>query len=234
MPYIADFVKLCMAQRGDRYVFGAEASFSDPDPERFDCSELVQWALGRLDVPFVDGSFNQEQFCASRGTLISVERGIATFGALLFRTPGKPGHVAVSRGDGTTIEARGRAYGVNVFSASGRPWTHAARIPGISYGTPPKPPVPVAPKPATRKAPPFDHPHAIAGSKAIRSPHYDCEWVKRWQGQMRSRGWRIMVDGDYGPASREICEDFQREKELVVDGILGPQTWAATWSVPIR
>ena len=57
--------------------------------------------------------------------------------------------------------------------------------------------------------------------------------VRTWQSQMRRRGWRIDVDGAYGPQSRQVCLAFQREKRLAVDGIVGPETWRAAWTAPI-
>jgi len=54
-----------------------------------------------------------------------------------------------------------------------------------------------------------------------------------WQGQMRSRGWSISVDDAYGPESAKVCRQFQSEKGLGVDGIVGPETWGATWTAPI-
>ena len=57
--------------------------------------------------------------------------------------------------------------------------------------------------------------------------------VTTWQAQMAARGWSIDVDGCYGPASSEVCWQFQAEKGLGVDGIVGPQTWAASWTAPV-
>jgi peptidoglycan hydrolase-like protein with peptidoglycan-binding domain len=57
--------------------------------------------------------------------------------------------------------------------------------------------------------------------------------VQPWQQKMRDRGWHEMiVDGDYGPISKDICLAFQREKGLGVDGYVGPETWNATWNLP--
>lgn len=39
--------------------------------------------------------------------------------------------------------------------------------------------------------------------------------------------YRLPVDGDYGPATVEAVEAFQRQQGLPVDGILGPQTQQA-------
>jgi peptidoglycan hydrolase-like protein with peptidoglycan-binding domain len=50
---------------------------------------------------------------------------------------------------------------------------------------------------------------------------------------MRSRGWSIDVDQIFGPGSERVCRQFQQEKRLTVDGKVGPQTWAMTWSAPV-
>lgn len=54
-----------------------------------------------------------------------------------------------------------------------------------------------------------------------------------WQTQMAHRGWTITPDDKYGPKSEEVCRQFQAEKRLSVDGIVGPITWNATWTAPI-
>lgn len=56
--------------------------------------------------------------------------------------------------------------------------------------------------------------------------------VRTWQGQMANRGWRIAVDGGYGRKSRDVCRQFQAEKRLGVDGVVGPVTWDAAWTAP--
>lgn len=125
---VAQFVALALQQAGKRYVFGAEASPSDANPRAFDCSELVEWAAARVGIsPKVpDGSATQLAHCRARGTIISVQQGINTKGALLFM----PGHVAISLGNGKTIEAMNPSAGVRQGNANGRGWTAAGRIPG--------------------------------------------------------------------------------------------------------
>ena len=91
----------------------------------------------------------------------------------------------------------------------------------------------VAPEPAPKKpgvgAPPWSHEHP--GN--IETPHTGCETVRQWQGRMAERMWDIDVDGDYDAASERVCRAFQREKQLEVDGILGPETWRCAWECPI-
>lgn len=125
---VARFVSTALKQAGKRYVWGAEASPSDPNPRAFDCSELVQYAASRAGIrPAVpDGSANQLSHCRRHGTTVSVNNGINTKGALLFQ----PGHVAISLGNGKTIEAMNPSQGVRQGNAKGRSWSAAARVPG--------------------------------------------------------------------------------------------------------
>lgn len=128
-PTAAAFVEAALSQAGKPYVFGAEVRLDDPSPPAFDCSELVQWAVHQIGWAIPDGSGAQLEDCRTHGTLISVEQALLVRGALLMRE----GHVAISLGDGTCMEARGKEYGCGVFSALGRPWTHGALVPGLRY-----------------------------------------------------------------------------------------------------
>lgn len=123
-----DFLQAALAQNGDRYVYGAETNLNDKNPNTFDCSELVQWAAHQAGVTIPDGSGNQAAYCRQHGKQLSVEEAIRTPGALLF----KEGHVAISLGDGRTIEAMGSNYGVRIGNARGR-FTSGGLIPGMSY-----------------------------------------------------------------------------------------------------
>lgn len=143
MVTASQVVELALGQEGDRYIFGIEPSPSDSNPSAFDCSELVQWIGSRLSIkPVVpDGSWIQWQHAKKHGTLLTVAQGIATKGALLYSFKGDPAgkarpasaHVAISQGNGRTIEARSTKFGVNQFDAKNRGWTHASLIPGVSY-----------------------------------------------------------------------------------------------------
>jgi len=45
------------------------------------------------------------------------------------------------------------------------------------------------------------------------------------QGQLRKNGWRLAVDGNFGPATTRAVRDFQSARSLAVDGTVGPATW---------
>ena len=142
------FVQFALDQVGDRYEMSVTADPNDPDPDVFDCSELVEWAAARAGIPGVEeATYSQYNQMKDAGTTMSVEEALHTRGALLFRfpggepTPGQTGrkdgyHVAISLGDGTTIEAMGTKYGVRVADAdvAERGWTHAALVAGMDYG----------------------------------------------------------------------------------------------------
>jgi cell wall-associated NlpC family hydrolase len=154
-PSQADqFVEIALDQAGDHYQsdFQTDPGDSDqyaPDPDTFDCSELVEWAAARAGVPGLgEATFIQYNEIKAEDRTISVDEALHTRGALLFKFPGgeptpdqterKEGyHVAISLGDGEhTIEAMSPELGVRVADNAGdRDWTHAGLIVGMDYGS---------------------------------------------------------------------------------------------------
>lgn len=57
--------------------------------------------------------------------------------------------------------------------------------------------------------------------------------VKAWQAQLHKRGWTISVDGTFGKQTDSVTRAFQKEKRLVVDGVVGPVTWKTGFTAPI-
>jgi hypothetical protein len=75
------------------------------------------------------------------------------------------------------------------------------------------------------------------------SDHQYRPYLQQWQQRMIDRGWeecfvQYGADGMYGETV-EVSEagqcalQFQQEKGLEVDGLIGPQTWSAAWTEPI-
>lgn len=68
-------------------------------------------------------------------------------------------------------------------------------------------------------------------------------YLAQWQQRMIDRGWeecfmRYGADGMYGETvdtseAGQCALEFQSEKGLYVDGLIGPQTWDAAWTYPI-
>lgn len=76
--------------------------------------------------------------------------------------------------------------------------------------------------------PPVTYPPTVRlGSRGVR--------VKRVQEALRAAGYRgdvlnrklLVVDGEYGPRTRRAVKRFQKAKRLFVDGVVGPDTYAA-------
>lgn len=82
---------------------------------------------------------------------------------------------------------------------------------------------PDPPQPKPPQAPPYEG-ALFSGVQGAR--------VRKWQRQMKRRGWNIKVDGIYGTRSERFCKRFQRKQDLLVDGIVGRETWKETWTAP--
>ncbi len=134
------FVDAALRQNGDKYVWGSTAKVSDADPSAFDCSELTHWAAKQAGVDIPDGAAGQYSWLKQQNATMSVEDALKTRGALLFHFDGEPtagrgeppvAHVAISLGDGRTIEARGKNYGVGIFEANTQRFNFAGFVPGM-------------------------------------------------------------------------------------------------------
>lgn len=112
-------VAFALAQNGDAYVWGGKG------PSGWDCSGLVQGATAAAGNMLPAPSASQAARVADAGKGMSIEAAIGTRGALLFRMGSPYNHVAISLGNGQTIEAMGTAYGVCIGNAGGRGWTSA-------------------------------------------------------------------------------------------------------------
>lgn len=133
------FVQQALKSQGDRYEFATGRDTTDPDPSVFDCSGLVVWAAAQSGYTAPGfGNMNADEikkYTDKTGGTMSIDEAKKSRGALLYRggkndDPNQMKHVAISLGDGTTMEARGTDYGVGVFKESNT-WTNAGVLPGM-------------------------------------------------------------------------------------------------------
>ena len=131
------FVNQALKAQGDTYEYGTARDLSNPDPDRFDCSGLVVWAAKQsgYEAPGfgntnADGLLN---YTEKTGGALSPEDAKKKKGALLFRKDGDAPahHVAISLGDGTTMEAKGTKEGVGIFPERST-WNFGGELPGMS------------------------------------------------------------------------------------------------------
>jgi resuscitation-promoting factor RpfA len=58
--------------------------------------------------------------------------------------------------------------------------------------------------------------------------------VRAWQARMRERGWKISVDGRFGPQSASVAQRFAAQKGLqAAPGSLNSTVYTAAWSLPV-
>jgi len=67
----------------------------------------------------------------------------------------------------------------------------------------------------------------------LRLGHSGAE-VREMQVMLRRAGYPLIIDGDFGPATKRSVMGFQRDSGLTVDGIVGPATWSALDSIAGR
>lgn len=109
----------------------------------------------------------------------------------------------------------------------------------LQRGTKPAATAPAAAPSPTPIAPPFPLPGGwyfgpqSGPRESVSGYHGNGEHLATWQRRMAARGWQITPDGRYGPQTARVARDFQREKGLAVDELIGAATWAAAWTSPV-
>lgn len=137
-------VDLALPHVGERYVYGSVVPYNDPNYRGpWDCAEFISWlayqSTGRLygamattnGANAYTGTW-QRDVQNSTVQSVSVDTAIRTRGAILLRYPGSgvDGHIALSLGNGQTVEAQSTATGVVIGKATGRSWSVGVIIPG--------------------------------------------------------------------------------------------------------
>lgn len=92
-----------------------------------------------------------------------------------------------------------------------------------------------------QKAPAFPLPSGhyfgpASGPNESHSGYYstsDRTNLDTWQTQMAARGWSLSCDGLYGDETAGVARQFQQEKGLGVDSLIGTETWGAAWTEPV-
>lgn len=137
-----DLLALALTKVGYRYSTGPTRTTGADG--YFDCSGFTYFLDQHVGGPtpsWDPQSHLQALYCRDHGLLVPIDQAINTPGALLFEGPdhayvggfGIPGHVAVSLGNGSTVEAMGHAWGTCIGRAAGRGWSNAGLFPGIDY-----------------------------------------------------------------------------------------------------
>lgn len=98
-----------------------------------------------------------------------------------------------------------------------RTWVRSGMIDPVK--PPPPPPTPAYPQ--------------WAGKILKRGMVNNAE-VRKFQLKLKQRGWKISVDGDFGPGTETVVKAFQREKNLALaDGKVDKKTWDRIYTAPV-
>ncbi|MEN3123282.1 peptidoglycan-binding domain-containing protein [Janibacter sp. LM] len=130
-------------------------------------------------------------------------------------TPGTPGVTVRLDADqaSRTDAIMGRGVGPDGYAWSGRHW------------------------PALLNYDPPDFPNASAGDVlmpgATDASTGTGRGVSTWQERARDLGYAVTVDGVIGAGDVAVIRAIQARMGLLVDGIIGPQTWTGTWEVGV-
>lgn len=222
----SDLLKLAETRLGEKYVNVLVPKDNPNWHGPWDCAEYASWVvyqkIGKL-IGCVDNAGNPaltESYSgawvrdAQNGTLTTTTKETAnnTPGVILVRRPpmpGKMGHVAISDGNGKTVEAAGVGLGVRRDKVEGRLWHFYTLIPGVTYNATD---TVVTPEPL-----PF--------FLTLEDPNIKSTLVRNVQRALKDAGYSPgKIDSEYGPHTVAAVYAFQKANRLVADGIVGPLT----------
>jgi hypothetical protein len=166
-------------------------------PSSYDCSGLTSMAYRAAGVSIPRVSRWQYR----RGRHVPVKAlsaGDLVFYAKDTARPATIGHVGMYLGWGRMVEAANRSVPIRIASI----WRKGL----MPFG--------VRPAPSSPRMLPIRYRHESAGVRAV-------------QTRLRSNGYCLAVDGGFGPVTRTTVRRFQAANRLLVDGVVGPQTWGA-------
>ena len=226
MATAQDLLKLANRHLNEAYVLGAFAPKDNPNWKGpWDCAEFASWLMFQMTGLLLGCTNNAEapsradaysgawaRDAAMANRPVSIGQAKATPGAVLVRKPPPKGigHVAISQGDGTTIEAHSAQRGVTNHKVDGRRWDLAMLLPLIEYGNLPAPAVVAPPAGIVLRMsfPPMHGALVTALQKALKKRGFDPG----------------VVDGVFGPHTEAAVRAFQLVERLVPDGEAGKTT----------
>jgi N-acetylmuramoyl-L-alanine amidase len=221
-------IGLASEHLGEHYVLGAfapkdNANWTGP----WDCAEFASWVTFQTTGLLLGCTNNAEsparadaysgawaRDAAAVDRRISIGQAKATPGAVLIRKPPPKGigHVAISKGDGTTVEAHSARLGVTTQKVDDRRWDLAILLPLVQYHDKLD-----------------DGIYRPPGTLVLRLtfPPMHGALVKQLQRALKDAGFDPgSIDGVFGPHTEAAVRAFQLEEGLVADGEAGRITLA--------
>ena len=189
-----------------------------------DCSGLFVWAFQKLADKRISHSshYQYTDYCREKGKL---ENGKRTDGKVL-----RPGtavfvykseqnrytHIGLYVGDGEVIEAASTEKGVTTSKVTNEKWNRWGEMKYVDF------PETEAPAEEQPQEPADVMPTIRKGDKGNA--------VRMMQQALLALGYdlpRYGADGDFGAETEKAVKEFQKDKGLSQDGVVGRKTWAA-------
>ena len=226
MPTGNELLKLAETRIGEKYVNVLVPKDNPNWHGPWDCAEFVSWVIyqkvGKLygctdnkgnpaTTEAYSGSWVRD---AQNGSLKPTDATTAnsTAGVILIRKPpmpGKMGHVAISDGNGGTVEAAGTGLGVRRGKVEGRLWHFYTLVPEVVY---------------TSTGAMIES-RSLPFLLTLEDPNISGTVIKNVQRALKEAGFDPgKIDGQYGPHTVAAVFAFQKLNRLVADGIVGPLT----------
>jgi N-acetylmuramoyl-L-alanine amidase len=226
MTSAIELLNLAGSHVGESYILGA---FAPKDNAQWkgpwDCAEFASWvafqstgllmgctsnAANPALADAYSGAWARDAAASDRK--ISIGQAKATAGAVLIRKPPPKGigHVAISLGDGTTVEAHSAKLGVTNQVVDGRRWDAAMLLPLVDY--------------PDQLDEAFYSPPSTLVLRLTMPPMHGA-LVKSLQKALKARGLDPgEIDGIFGPHTEAAVRGFQLQLGLVPDGEAGKLT----------
>lgn len=182
----------------------------------WDCSGLTSNCGAKLGLKFYHGSNSSwNKDCAHKGKLTK-DLDLPVGAWVYTGTDDKKPHIGIYTGDGKVTEAASTTQGVIQTKLHGGKWKYWGLGKGITFDFIPgetKPTKKEETKPVT-----ITYPTLRRGSKG--------DLVAQLQDLLSKDGSTLKIDGIFGSGTQSAVRSFQKRHGLVVDGIVGPKTWA--------
>lgn len=179
-----------------------------------DCSGLFSWAFKQLGGEMYHGSNTMyRKWCRDKGELKAGKRTDGKKllpGTAVFCWDGSTySHVGLFIGNDTVIEAAGVKAGVVTSKVTASKWKYWGELNGVEYVESTAEDVIV-------------HPTIRKGAKG--------DAVIELQNKLVKLGYYLGscgVDGDFGKDTEKAVKQFQEDRGLTADGVVGAKTWEA-------
>lgn len=178
----------------------------------YDCAQLTRRAMEQVGIALVSGANSQwlKTAFVAKGKIADMPRNLF---CLVYRedSDGRKHHTGNYTGDGWVVHAKGHDYGVVRERLEDVKLTHYG-IPAGLYSD--------SELRAAGIDPSGNVPTLRRGSKG--------EYVRGLQMLLNVViGAGLEVDGIFGEKTEEAVMKYQESRDLTVDGVVGPKTWAA-------